>query len=58
MEYVEYELGTLLEFAQQPLTEAQVKGLMQQVRGASESGCERRERPTVVVSGRVSFRPA
>lgn len=34
MEYVEYELGSLLEFAQQPLSEAQVKGLMQQVSGS------------------------
>lgn len=39
MEYVEYELGSLLEFAQQPLSEAQVKGLMQQVRSSPWVSC-------------------
>jgi serine/threonine protein kinase len=40
MEYVEYELGSLLEFAQQPLSEAQVKGLMQQVRDSPWDSCQ------------------
>jgi cell division cycle 2-like protein len=31
LEHVEYELGALLEFSQQPFSEAQVKGLVQQL---------------------------